>query len=324
MRSACRGCRWRRPTCTPRPSRAAASLACRKVTRLKRTLRTAAARTGMDRRTTRWSAAGSAGSMCSAADWRSMTPTGESWAGLASAATHHAPTTTSRNAPGTCWNSTTCRAVSQAIRSAGTTSSSTWRPRPTASSGLDRCPPSAPRDSATPAVTVTTPRATPPAAASRAPFRRTDRTKAQGTRPRGSTSGCALGFVPCALCLSLGEPGVETAAAPRLVGALRPQQHAILARHQPLRVIGGVAAHHADSQRLRDVLRDRQQLRHWLEWLAEVVLVEPGNDDAFALLRQRVADRGKFGIEELAFVDPDHFCLGRHTIKQLARSPYRA
>ena len=49
----------------------------------------------------------------------------ESWAGLASAATRHAPTTTSRIAPATCWSSTTCRLACQLIRSEGTTSSST-------------------------------------------------------------------------------------------------------------------------------------------------------------------------------------------------------
>ena len=56
---------------------------------------------------------------------------------------------------------------------------------------------------------------------------------------------------------------------------------------QPLRVVGRVAAHHADGARLGDVFGDRQQLRHRLERLAEVVLVEAGHDDAHAARGQR-------------------------------------
>jgi hypothetical protein len=50
-----------------------------------------------------------------------------------------------------------------------------------------------------------------------------------------------------------------------------------------IRAIRGRAAHHADRQRLGDVLRDREQLGHRLERPPAVVLVEAGDDDALAL-----------------------------------------
>ena len=71
--------------------------------------------------------------------------------------------------------------------------------------------------------------------------------------------------------------GVAPAAA-GLVGPLRTEQQAVAARHQPLRVVRGVAAHHADGERLGDVLGDGEELRHGFERLAAIVLVEAGDD----------------------------------------------
>ena len=88
-----------------------------------------------------------------------------------------------------------------------------------------------------------------------------------------------------------GEQRVEASAAARLVGPLGAKEHAILAGHEPLGVIGRIAAHHADRQRLGDVFGDREELWHRLERLAQVVLIEPGHDDPLALIRQRVAYR---------------------------------
>ena len=104
----------------------------------------------------------------------------------------------------------------------------------------------------------------------------------------------------------------RSTAAPRLVGALRANQDALAARDQPLCVIGGGAAHHADRQRLGDVLGDRQELRHRLERLAEIVLIEPGHDHALALIREGAADRRQLRVEELPLVDADHLRLRMH------------
>src|SRR6202011_5674734 len=72
----------------------------------------------------------------------------------------------------------------------------------------------------------------------------------------------------------LSEPRVETVAAPRLVGASGADEHALAAGHEPLRVIRGRAADHADRQRLGDVFRDGEELRHRLEGLPQVILIQ--------------------------------------------------
>ena len=97
---------------------------------------------------------------------------------------------------------------------------------------------------------------------------------------------------PAAAGALAGEQRIEAAPAARLVHPVRAEQHAVAAGDEPLRVIGRVAAHHADGVGLGDVLGDRQQLRHRLERLAQIVLVEPGDDHAHALIGQRVADIG--------------------------------
>src|SRR5262245_27902542 len=105
----------------------------------------------------------------------------------------------------------------------------------------------------------------------------------------------------------LPEPRIETVAAARLVGSLRTDEDALAARDQPLRVIRGRTADHADRERLGDVLGDRQQLRNRLEGLAEIILIEPGDNHALALIGERAAHRRQLLVEELAFVDADDF-----------------
>ena len=82
------------------------------------------------------------------------------------------------------------------------------------------------------------------------------------------------------------ERRIEAVPAARLVGALRAEQHPVSACDQPLGVVGRVAAHHADGPRLGDVLGDGQQLRHRLERLAQIVLVEPRDDHPHAAAGQ--------------------------------------
>ena len=83
-------------------------------------------------------------------------------------------------------------------------------------------------------------------------------------------------------------------------------------------MIGRVAAHHADRQRLGDVLRDRQQLRHRLERPPEKILVEAGDNDALALVRQRVAHQGQIVVEELPLVDADNLSVRLDLLEQQA------
>ena len=112
---------------------------------------------------------------------------------------------------------------------------------------------------------------------------------------------------------------IEAVPAARLVEAGRADQHAIAAEHEALRVVRRIAADDADGQRLGDVFGDRQQLRHRLERTAQVVLIEPGDDDALAAVRQRVARRRQVRVEELPFVDADDFGVLGHLLHQLVR-----
>ena len=77
------------------------------------------------------------------------------------------------------------------------------------------------------------------------------------------------------------------------------------------------------AQRLGDVFGDRQQLRHRLERPAEIVLIQPGDDDALAAVRQRVAGRRQVRVEELPLVDPDDFGVVvdlRHAARRSSRT----
>ena len=92
---------------------------------------------------------------------------------------------------------------------------------------------------------------------------------------------------------------------------MRAHEDAFLTLHEALGVVGGLAADDADGERLGDVLGDGEQLGHRLERLAEIVLIEPRDDDAPALIRERVADRRQLDVEELTFVDADDLRVGQ-------------
>src|SRR5262249_25491949 len=136
------------------------------------------------------------------------------------------------------------------------------------------------------------------------------------TRRRGPGGWLGAGYVYSTL---LSQRRIETASASGLVRALSSDEHSFIARDEPLRMIRRSAADHADGQRLRDVLRNRQQLRHWIERLAQVVLVEPGDDDSLALIGERAADSRQVGIEELPFVDAHHLRFGEDALEEIAR-----
>jgi hypothetical protein len=82
----------------------------------------------------------------------------------------------------------------------------------------------------------------------------------------------------------------------RFVGALRPSSTRARLTDEALRVVGRVAAHHTDGARLGDVLGDGQQLRHRVEGLAQVILVQPGHDHAHAA-RGQPGHRRQLGVE---------------------------
>src|SRR6188472_2240768 len=86
---------------------------------------------------------------------------------------------------------------------------------------------------------------------------------------------CGKGRLPLGRS-HLSQMRIEAVAAARLVETGRPYQHPVAAGDEPLRMVRGIAAHHADRQGLGDVLGDREQLRHRLEGTAQVILIETG------------------------------------------------
>src|SRR5262249_39844228 len=111
--------------------------------------------------------------------------------------------------------------------------------------------------------------------------------------------------------------GVETAPTPTFVDAAGPDEDPVGAGHEPLSVIGRVAAHDADGERLGDVLRDGQQLRHRLERTTPVVLGEASDNDPPAPINQRNAHPRPICGEELTLVYPDDLGVVVNQLKEL-------
>ena len=110
-------------------------------------------------------------------------------------------------------------------------------------------------------------------------------------------------------------------AAAGFVEARGANEDTFAALDEALGVIGRIAAHHADGERLGDVLGDGQQLRHRLERPSEVVLIEPGDDHPLAAVRKGVARCRQVRIEELPFVDADDLGVRRDGGDDVVRGP---
>jgi hypothetical protein len=100
--------------------------------------------------------------------------------------------------------------------------------------------------------------------------------------------------------------GGKAASATRLVRVPGAYQYALAGFCRSLRPVGRVAAHDTDSEGLCDVFSDRQQLRHWFEWLALIILVKASNDHPLSLIGKGFRDLDESHIEKLTFVDPDN------------------
>jgi hypothetical protein len=116
--------------------------------------------------------------------------------------------------------------------------------------------------------------------------------------------------------------GLEAASAPCFISFGTADHDPVRRRNESLGVIGGIATAYTDGQSFRDVLGHGQKLRHGLERLAEVVLVQPGHDDSFARVGELIADTDQAGIEELAFVDSHGFGAVVHSLEYLLRGAH--
>ena len=86
-----------------------------------------------------------------------------------------------------------------------------------------------------------------------------------------------------------------------------------------LRIVGGAAAFDADRVGFCDKFGNRKKLRHWLERLAGIILIEAGNDDALTRICKFVYRFDQPGIEKLAFVDRDDLCFIFYVFQHLRR-----
>src|SRR5207302_11332295 len=82
----------------------------------------------------------------------------------------------------------------------------------------------------------------------------------------------------------------KATAAAGFVHAFAPDGDPLFGFKSALRIVGGLAALHADSMSLSDVLGNREQLRHWLTGLAGVILIEAGDDHTQAAAGELVDD----------------------------------
>src|SRR5262245_43739103 len=107
--------------------------------------------------------------------------------------------------------------------------------------------------------------------------------------------------------------------AARLVSTLCPDEDAGVAGHEPLRMVCRRAADHADRESSGAVFGNGQQLRHRLEWLAEIVLIEAGDNYPLPAIGERAAHRRQLGVEELPLVDSDDLGIGQDLRKKFPR-----
>ena len=129
----------------------------------------------------------------------------------------------------------------------------------------------------------------------------------------GPALGTPAGWVHLRGIIRRTHPPAQLVAAPAasLVQLRSADHHAFPPAFLAVGPIRGIAAHHADRERLRDVLGDREQLRHGLERFTGVVLVEAGDDDALPPSREPLAHLDQVRPEELSLVDADHLCFVR-------------
>src|SRR6266850_698311 len=106
--------------------------------------------------------------------------------------------------------------------------------------------------------------------------------------------------------ISLVGRRIETQAATSLIEIACAHEQAVSAGYESLGSIRRRPAPDANSQRLRDVLCDGQQLRHGIERPSSKILIEARNNDALSRIGEFVANSDKFHIEELSFVDSHH------------------
>ena len=97
--------------------------------------------------------------------------------------------------------------------------------------------------------------------------------------------------------------------APCFIHVFGAHDNAFVRLRGALCAVGRIPANDTDCKGLRDVLGDCEKLRHRLERLAPIVLVESGNDHAFSSVCKLLADVHNVWSKELSFIDTDNLCV---------------
>lgn len=101
-------------------------------------------------------------------------------------------------------------------------------------------------------------------------------------------------------------PHMITFTAAGLVLIFLAQQQAAFFGSFAVRIVGDIAADHADGVQLGNIIGLGQQSRDRTEGLPLEIHVQAGNDNPDAFGSQRFGYIGQFGIEELGLVYTDH------------------
>lgn len=121
-------------------------------------------------------------------------------------------------------------------------------------------------------------------------------------------------------CFLLGYAGFEASPATRLIHSSRTHYYQVRGLHQSLRMLGGIAAAHADREGFGDRFGQAQKIGHGWEWPAEVIRVQSRDDHLLAGVCQLLCDVYKVGTEEIRFVEADHLGTPVQLIQYLFRA----
>ena len=128
----------------------------------------------------------------------------------------------------------------------------------------------------------------------------------------------AFGFDEIELGL-LRYAGLEASAAARFVHIGSAHHDQVVRPAQALRVLGGIAAAHADGQRLGDGFGMGQQVRNGRERPSQVVGIQAGDDHLLAAIGEPLRHLHQLRTHEIGLVDADHFAAPIDALRDLAR-----
>jgi hypothetical protein len=103
---------------------------------------------------------------------------------------------------------------------------------------------------------------------------------------------------------------LKAAPAARLVHSAGAHYDQVVRLHQPLGMLGGIAAAHADGQRFGDRFGQAQQFRHGRKRAAHVVGIQAGDEHLLSAVGKMRRDLDQVWSEKVRFIDAHHFGPG--------------